>query len=78
MTFETTSYRVMPRILVEVAAFAPKAVVARLSEDFPDVLQEFRLEAVITEVDAQGTGTVDHHPDDLEDEGNRRGKITMR
>jgi len=36
---ETTSYRKIPGIPVEVTAFAPKAIAARLFEEFPDVLQ---------------------------------------
>jgi hypothetical protein len=36
---ETTPYRKTPGIPVEVMAFAPKAIAARLSEEFPDVLQ---------------------------------------
>jgi hypothetical protein len=52
-------------IPTEVTTFAPKAIAARLSGDFPDVLQEFRLNAVVAKVDAQGTSMVDHHPDDL-------------
>jgi len=60
-----TSYREMLGIPAEVTTFAPKAIAARLSADFPDDLQEFCLNAVVAKVDAQGTGMVDHHPDDL-------------
>jgi len=53
-------------------------VAARLALEFPNILQESCLKAIVAEVDAQGTGMVDHHTDDLEDKGSHRGKITTR
>jgi hypothetical protein len=52
-------------IPVEVTAFAPKAIAVRLSEEFLDVLQYFRLKAVVAEVYAQSMGTIHRHLDDL-------------
>jgi len=36
---ETTSYRKTPGVPVEITAFAPKAIAASFSKEFPDVLQ---------------------------------------
>jgi hypothetical protein len=39
MSHETTSYKATPAIPIEVIAFALKAIAARLSKEFPDVLK---------------------------------------